>query len=73
MKRIIAIVVGAVGVFFVASGFQHHSNIGANWFGQYCGGDSLCLHPEWIGIGAGLIGLAIYLWQQRGSSAHDTP
>ena len=63
MKTILAIAIGTVGVFFVASGVQGSSNIiwngvgrTANWFGQECVWNGLysmynqswCVHPEWF-------------------------
>ena len=62
-KRLIAVAVAAVGAFFFASGFQSGGrNLGRNWAGQFCAMDSTCVHPEWIAVGVGLVGLAVYLW-----------
>jgi len=62
-KRLIAVAVTAVGAFFLASGFQSPL---INWAGQYCGpAVSPCIHPEWIAVGVGLIGLAVYLCTQK--------
>jgi hypothetical protein len=61
-QRLWAVVIAAVASFFIASGFQTDY---ANWAGQTCYlaiKGSTCLHPEWIAIGAGLFGLAAYLW-----------
>lgn len=61
-KRLIGVGVGAIGAFFIASGFQTNSQ---NWAGQVCylsSAQGVCLHPEWIAVGAGLLGLALYLW-----------
>jgi hypothetical protein len=68
-KRLIAVGVAGLGAFFVASGFQTEFQ---NWAGQECriylGMRSFCFHPEWVAVGIGLVGLAVYLWAlHRGS------
>jgi hypothetical protein len=63
---VLAIAIGIVGVFFFASGFQ--SALSFNWFGQMCT-TGLCIHPEWIAIGAGLIacGVAVFFLLRKPS------
>jgi hypothetical protein len=57
---LLAIGIGLVGVFFLASGFQAYPG-DFNWFGQFCY-TGVCIHPEWIAIGAGLIGGALVVF-----------
>lgn len=57
-KRLIAVAVAAAGAFFIASGFQTALE---NWAGQRCY-PGPCFHPEWIAVGVGLVGFAVYLW-----------
>jgi hypothetical protein len=49
----LAIVIGVVGIFFLASGFQT-SPEDFSWFRRFCY-TGVCIHPEWIAVGAGLI------------------
>jgi hypothetical protein len=57
-RRIGALIAGAAGAFFFASGFQTSGLFGQ----QVC--PSACIHAEWIAIGIGLLGVAYYLWTQ---------
>jgi hypothetical protein len=61
-KGIIAILMAVAGVFFFASGFQ--SAYTENWAGQRCGVE-MCIRPEWIAIGFGLVAFAFYQWTRR--------
>jgi hypothetical protein len=60
-KIVLAIAIGIVGVFFLANGFQASPG-DHNWFGQSCWA-GLCIHPEWIAIGAGLIACGVAVWK----------
>jgi len=57
---VLAIAIAVVGVFFLASGFQAYPG-DFNWFGQFCY-TGVCIHPEWIAIGAGLVGGALVVF-----------
>jgi divalent metal cation (Fe/Co/Zn/Cd) transporter len=56
----LAIIIGVVGVFVLASGFGAYPG-DFNWFGQFCYA-GVCIHPEWIAIGAGLIACAVVVF-----------
>jgi divalent metal cation (Fe/Co/Zn/Cd) transporter len=56
----LAIIIGVVGVFILASGFHAYPG-DFNWFGQFCY-TGVCIHPEWIAIGAGLIACAVVVF-----------
>ncbi len=70
LKTLLAIAIGAVGVFFVASGVQGSGAdvYTANWFGQQCIWNqpyqSWCLHPEWFAVGAALLAMAYLVSRQ---------
>jgi hypothetical protein len=63
-KRLIAVALAAVGAFFVASAYQggEARRQTVNFFGQFCSNEEGCWHPEWIAVGVGFVGLAVYLW-----------
>jgi len=66
---LLAIGTGIVGVFFLTSGFQ---TFGYNWAEQQCqvlGG--VCIHPEWLAVGAGLVALAAFLWKRGSDKGPD--
>ena len=62
----ILLAVGIVGVIFLVNGFRAGPE-DSSW-GQFCN-TGVCIHPEWIVIGAGLItfALAVFVLKpQRG-------
>ena len=64
VKRLISVAVAGLGAFFLGGGLLAGDY---SWTG-FCTNASeggLCLNPEWIALGVGLIGLAVYLWTSR--------
>lgn len=62
LKTLLTIAIGAVVVFFVAIGVQ--GSLGFNWFGQFCGSREICVHPEWIAIGAAFLAVAYLIFRE---------
>jgi len=62
LKTLLTIAIGAGGVFLVASDI-HQSRLGFNWFGQFCGSREICVHPEWIAIGAAILYVAYLIFR----------
>jgi hypothetical protein len=62
-KRLQAILLFAVAVFFLIDGFQRPGS--TNLMGQYCNSLSYCIHVEWLALGIGLIAFAYYLWPKE--------
>ena len=55
----LAMLLGVFGIFLLVSGFQVSPG-DFRWFGAFCY-SGVCIHPEWIAIGVGLIAGALFV------------
>jgi hypothetical protein len=57
---VLAMVLGVFGIFLLVSGFQASPG-DFRRFGAFCY-SGVCIHPEWIAIGVGLIAGALFVF-----------